>query len=289
MALLRTPFRRFSSSSFPPFPRVSTPNPAWKAGDKVQVPFGTETSSFDASSFPSGDIYRMMIGLVVPRPIAFVSTVDEKGVVNLAPFSFFNAVSSNPPTLMFSVTKNAKGGKKDTLINIEKTKQFVVNTVAEWMVEPANFCSIEFPYGVSEMSAAGLTAVPSIKVKPPRCLESPAQLECSLFQTVEIGEGVGSATAVFGKIECIHLHQSVIKYEAREREGARREKEGEKGEKEGEKEGKEEKKSSDPGEKGKVEGKRITISLDHLRPIARLDGLNYSKLGEIFWLKRPKL
>jgi flavin reductase (DIM6/NTAB) family NADH-FMN oxidoreductase RutF len=150
-----------------------------------------------------------MVGSIVPRPIAFVSTQSESGEGNLAPFSFFNGVSSNPPCLMFSVTKKPDGSIKDTLRNILQIKQFVVNTVSEWMAEPMNHCSGEFPYGVNEMEKAGLTPIPSKFVKPPRCKEAAVQFECELERVVEVGDGLGSGTIVVGRIVLIHIHPKV--------------------------------------------------------------------------------
>lgn len=162
--------------------------------------------SLDFATLPPQDRYKLLIGAIVPRPIAFVSTVNAQGVGNLAPFSFFTGVSSNPPCLVFAVTRKSDGGKKDTLRNIEATKSFVVNTVSEWMAEPMNQASGDYPYGVDEMSKVGLTALPSIKVKAPRVKEAAVQMECVLHQLVEIGDGQpGSSTLVIGQIVMMHV------------------------------------------------------------------------------------
>src|SRR5690349_10987328 len=121
--------------------------------------------SLDFDSLPGATRYKIMIGAVVPRPIAFVSTINSAGTGNLAPFSFFNAVSSDPPCLAFSITRKRDGSKKDTLRNIEETRGFVVNTVSEWMADPMNQSSADYPYGVDEMAKVGLTALPSTRVK----------------------------------------------------------------------------------------------------------------------------
>jgi flavin reductase (DIM6/NTAB) family NADH-FMN oxidoreductase RutF len=142
----------------------------------------------------------------VPRPIALVSTISPEGKGNLAPFSFFNGVASDPPTLVISVSAKRDGTRKDTLRNIEANRQFVVNMASEWMVEPMHETSAEYPYGVDEMSKVGLTPLASIRVAPPRVLESPVQLECELHSMVEIGEGTqGSSTLVIGRILVIHV------------------------------------------------------------------------------------
>lgn len=151
-----------------------------------------------------------MIHAIVPRPIAFVSTVDENGVVNLAPFSFFNGVSSSPPCLVFSVTKKGDGTKKDTLRNIEKNREFVVNAAQENIAGPVNAASEEFPYGVSEVEEIGLTTVPSLFVRPPRIVECDFQMECRLEKLVEIGEGAGSSTLVVGRILGMHVAERIL-------------------------------------------------------------------------------
>lgn len=156
------------------------------------------------------DIYKLMIGSVVPRPIAFTSTVNETGVVNLAPFSYFNAVASDPPTVMISITYKSDGSKKDTLLNLEKNPQFVVNVVSESMAQQMNQCSADYPYGVSELEKAGFTAVPSLMVKPPRVKESLIHFECEVSQTVKIGpEKAGGTVVVFGKVVMFHVSEKV--------------------------------------------------------------------------------
>lgn len=167
--------------------------------------------SLDFSKIKPRDSYQWMIHAIVPRPIAFVSTVDENGVINLAPFSFFNGVASNPPTLVLSFTRKSDGSKKDTLLNIEKTGEFVVNTTQESIVDQVNAASEEFPYGVSELEKVGLTAVPSSWVKPPRVKESPVSFECRLEKTVEVGDGSrGSSTLVIGRVLGMHVADSVL-------------------------------------------------------------------------------
>lgn len=165
-----------------------------------------EMVDVDPSTADQKDIYKVLIGGIVPRPIAFVSTQSPDGVGNLAPFSFFNGVSSNPPCVMFAITRKSDGGKKDTLRNIEATRQFVVNTTSEWIAEPMNQCSANYPYGVDEMLKVGLTPLPSLRVKPPRVKESPVQFECELYNMMEVGDGsVGSSTIVVGRVVMAHV------------------------------------------------------------------------------------
>src|SRR6185503_2724433 len=120
----------------------------------------------DPAATAPRDFYRLMIGCIVPRPIAWVSSVSPRGVPNLAPFSFFNGVAANPPTLIFSPVNRRDGSKKDTVLNIEKTPEFVVNVVSFDQAAPMNACSEEFPYETSEFEKCGLTPLASEKVKP---------------------------------------------------------------------------------------------------------------------------
>lgn len=186
---------------------IPPPNPTWKPGDKLVSPVD-QMVALDPSSLDVAATYKLMVEAIVPRPIAFVSTVNYNGSVNAAPFSFFNGVSSKPPALMFSIGFSAKGHKKDTLVNIERTQEFVVNSVAEWMVEPMNFCSAEYPYGVSELDMVGLSSVPSEVVTAPRIKESPLHFECRLHSLHQVGEQeAGAATVVIGEIVRIHVYR----------------------------------------------------------------------------------
>jgi len=177
-------------------------------GMSAQYPSPVEKMvSLDPATIGASATYKLLIGGIVPRPIAFISTISPEGKGNLAPFSFFNGVASNPPSLMVAITRKPDGEKKDTLRNIEATGQFVVNTVADWMAEPMNQCSGEYPYGVNEMEIVGLTPIPSELVRPPRVKESPVHFECELYRLVEVGDGsVGSSVVVIGKIIRVHVH-----------------------------------------------------------------------------------
>lgn len=190
---------------------MSSPNPDWKPGDKIIPPF-TELATVDPAQMSQQEVYKLLIGAVVPRPIAFVSTIGKDGSTNLAPFSFFNAVASNPPCLMISIANKGSGEIKDTLRNIQETKQFVVNSANEWLIEPLVHCAATYPYGVSEFEKVGLTAQPSVKVQPPRVKESAVQFECELYKAVEIGDGgPGSTVAVFGRVVLAHIDQQAYK------------------------------------------------------------------------------
>lgn len=156
------------------------------------------------------DLYKILTGAIVPRPIAFVSTVNNKGQTNAAPFSFFNGVCSNPPTLSISIARNPDGSKKDTLINIEETGQFVVNTCSESFVQEMVQCSADYPYGTSEIEQTGLTILPSVIVKAPRIKEAKVHFECKLYDKLEVGDGSpGSATLIVGEVVLAHVADEV--------------------------------------------------------------------------------
>ena len=155
----------------------------------------------------------ILTGVVVPRPIAFVSTISTDGVVNLAPYSFFNAVAYNPPTVVFSSSRKAAGWqdkRKDTLTNIEETGEFVVNVVVDDIAAAMNATAAEYPSDVSEFVIAGLTEAPSEVVKAPRVLESPVNMECRLSQIVNIGEQPHQHGLVIGEIVRMHLREDVL-------------------------------------------------------------------------------
>ena len=157
-------------------------------------------------------MYKLLIGGVVPRPIATVSTISPDGNTNFAPFSFYNAVSSDPPCLSVSITRNSQGEKKDTLRNIEATGEFVVNATPVSLAQAINQASAEYPYGVSEFEKTGLTAAPSLKIKPPRIAESPLSFECVLHGKMELGTGQqGSSTLVVGRIVAVHVSENLYK------------------------------------------------------------------------------
>lgn len=141
---------------------------------------------FDPKAHPRNEVYRFLISAVVPRPIAFVSSMGADGNLNLAPFSYFNAIASEPPLITIAIDRR-EGDPKDTLRNILETKEFVVNIVSESLLDAMITTSGEWPRSTSEFGAAGLTPVPSERVKPPYVAESPLQLECTLFQEIPLG------------------------------------------------------------------------------------------------------
>jgi flavin reductase (DIM6/NTAB) family NADH-FMN oxidoreductase RutF len=164
----------------------------------------------DVASTPVVDVYRTLVEVVTPRPIAWVTTVDREGRVNLAPFSFFNAFGANPPVVVFSPVLRRDGSKKDTLLNVEATGEFVLNAAVAALAEHVNGSSKELPSGESEVDFVGLTTLPSVKVRPPRIAESPVNLECKVLQIVSIGDGPIAANLVIGEVLVLHVADRVL-------------------------------------------------------------------------------
>jgi flavin reductase (DIM6/NTAB) family NADH-FMN oxidoreductase RutF len=157
------------------------------------------------------ELYKLMTGLIVPRPVALVSTIDPNGIANVAPFSFFCGVGSNPPTVLFcpslrSAGKDRPDDRKDTLRNVEQTGDFVINIVSESIAAATNATAADVGPEVDEFLLARLTALPSEVVKSPRVAESPAQMECKLMQIIFTGQGSGAGVVVLGEIVRFHVH-----------------------------------------------------------------------------------
>jgi flavin reductase (DIM6/NTAB) family NADH-FMN oxidoreductase RutF len=168
---------------------------------------------FDPNKQSFKDNHRLMIGSIVPRPIAFVSTKSKNGILNLAPFSYFNGVCSNPPTIMFAPARRGYDGlTKDTLNNIRDTEEFVVNIVSEEIVEPMVACATDFEKEVNEFEVSGLTPVDSVKVAPPCVKESKVSFECRLQTIVPVGEAEpGGGFVVIGNIVMFHVDDDVYR------------------------------------------------------------------------------
>lgn len=166
----------------------------------------------DPHTMDQRDLYKLLIGCVVPRPIGWVATRNRHGQPNLAPFSFFNAIGSNPPAVSISVSYTAgrAEGRKDTLQNILTTGEFVVNIVDERNAAAMNETATDYPADIDEFAMAGLTAAPGLTVQAPRVAESPVNFECRLHTTVPVGTGPGSGTLVIGIIQHIHLRDDLL-------------------------------------------------------------------------------
>ena len=198
---------------------------------------------FDPQNLEQSAIYKLLTGAVIPRPIGWISSINEDGINNLAPFSFFNAIGDDPPHVMFS-TVRGNDTNKDTLNNVLATKQFVVNMVTEDLVEQMNITSQSIPADQSEFELAGLTPIASVKIKPMRVKESPITFECELVHHYSLeNHKFGGATIIIGRIIMMHIDESVLL-------------------------------------------DNYKINMDTYKPVARLAGSNYSKIGEIFSIKR---
>lgn len=167
--------------------------------------------TLDPAQIAPGDTYKLMIGMIVPRPIAFVSTIDAAGIRNLAPFSYFTACSSNPPVVCFCTSvRTGPRPYKDTLLNVEATGEFVVNIVSEEIATQMNRCSADVPPDVDEFELSGLTAIASDLVKPPRVAESKVQMECRLHQIVRVSDQPGGGILVLGQVLRFHVLESLL-------------------------------------------------------------------------------
>jgi flavin reductase (DIM6/NTAB) family NADH-FMN oxidoreductase RutF len=198
---------------------------------------------FNPQDLEQTAIYKLLTGIVIPRPIGWISTISEDGINNLAPFSYFNAVGDDPPHVMFS-TVHSNNSNKDTLNNVLATKQFVVNMVTEDLAEQMNRTSQPIPANESEFELAGLTPIASSLVLPPRVKECKITMECEMVHHYQLENSkTGGATIVIGKIVLFHIDESVLL-------------------------------------------DNYKINLETYKPIARLAGSNYSKIGEIFSIKR---
>lgn len=198
---------------------------------------------FDPDDLDYTAVYKLLTGSVIPRPIGWIATIDKNGNNNLAPFSYFNAVGEDPPHVMFS-TVRGNNTNKDTLNNVLANGQFVINMVTEELVEQMNLTSQAVAADVDEFEMAGLTPIPSVKVKPMRVKESKVTFECEMVHHYFLeNHKQGGACIVIGRIVMMHFDDSVLL-------------------------------------------DNYKINLETYKPVARLAGSNYSKMGEIFSIKR---
>ncbi len=167
--------------------------------------------SFEPKDIPTRDLHQYLLGSVAPRPIAFASTIDKEGNPNIAPYSFFNAFSSNPPILVFSSNRRVVDNTtKDTLHNIEENGEVVINVVSHSIVRQMAVTSISFPTGISEFAKSGLTPIASDMVKPLRIKESPVQMECKLKQIITLGGEGGAGHLIICDVVKMHISEEVI-------------------------------------------------------------------------------
>ncbi len=167
--------------------------------------------SFDPETLETRDLHQLLLSAIAPRPIAFASTIDFKGNVNLSPFSYFNVFSSNPPILIFSPSRRVRDNTtKHTLQNADDTREVVINMVDYSIVEQMSKSSNEYAKGVNEFTETGLTEVSSLKVKPPRVLESPVSFECVVDNIISLGENGGAGQLVIAKVVHIHVNSEML-------------------------------------------------------------------------------
>jgi len=167
----------------------------------------SEITTIDPASITTAELHSILLTAVAPRPIAFASTVDINGNVNLSPFSFFNVFSANPPILIFSPARRVKNNTtKHTFENVKTTKEVVINIVNFPIVEQMSLSSTEYDLGTNEFIKSGLTPVPSTKVTPPRVAESPVSFECIVDNIIELGEERGAGNLVISRVVCIHIN-----------------------------------------------------------------------------------
>ena len=167
--------------------------------------------SINPQDIPTADMHQYLLSAVAPRPIAFVSTVDEAGNANLAPYSFFNAFSSNPPILVFSSNRRVKNNTtKDTLHNVTATREAVINVISHSIVRQAALAACEYAHDVDEFVKAGFTKLPSEVVKAYRVAEAPVQMECIINDIIPLGEHGGAGNLIICEVVRFHVHESVL-------------------------------------------------------------------------------
>ena len=173
---------------------------------------GKNKMIYDPKKLTFQQTHKLMIGSIIPRPIAFVATTSNEKINNIAPFSYFNGVCSNPPTIMFAPARRGWDGKeKDTLVNIRDTKEFTINIVSESFAQQMVECSTDYDSKVDEFDISGLNIAKSKKILPPRLKEAKISFECKLNQIVEIGDGkAGSGFIVIGSIVLFHIEDEII-------------------------------------------------------------------------------
>lgn len=172
--------------------------------------------SIDPKAIPTAELHQILVSAVAPRPIAFASTISESGEPNIAPYSFFNVFSSNPPTMVFSSNRRVSDGTtKDTLSNVEHNMEVVINVVPHSLVRQMTVASIQYPTGVSEFEKSGLTPIPSDIVQPFRIKESPVQFECKASQIIPLGEEGGAGHLIICEVVKIHLNEDILDEEGK--------------------------------------------------------------------------
>lgn len=172
--------------------------------------------TIDPKEIPVPKMHAHFLGAVVPRPVAFASTIDKSGNVNLSPFSFFNVFSTNPPIMIFSPSRRVKDNTtKHSLQNVEEVPEVVINIVSYAMVQQASLASTEYEKGVNEFVKAGFTPIPSLRVKPPRVAESPVTFECKVNQVISLGSEGGAGNLVVCEVLLMHIKEDILNEQGR--------------------------------------------------------------------------
>ncbi|MBW3637399.1 MAG: flavin reductase family protein [Armatimonadetes bacterium] len=169
--------------------------------------------NFDLTTLAPREAYKLLTGVVVPRPIALVTSRGENGMLNAAPFSFFNLVGSNPPLVVLGVGNKSEATPKDTATNIRSAREFVVNMVPQELVGAMNICAVDFPAEISEIEAAGLEIAPSSHIATPRLARTPAALECREHSTLFIGQNrliIGEVVALYIRDEWVDADKNYV-------------------------------------------------------------------------------
>lgn len=206
--------------------------------------------SINPSDLSAPERHSLMLSIIIPRPIGLISTISADGLPNLAPFSYFQAVSAVPPLLIFCPNRNRFGKTKHSLINARDQREFVACMVTEEMAEAINYASGEFPDGINEFKEAGFTPITSELVKPFRVAESPVQMECRVRDVIEFSDQPLGGSIVIGEIVLFHINEDILV---------------------------------------KTASQHQTLDSQLYKPISRLGGIAYGLLGKTFDMPRPKM
>ncbi|KAG1888590.1 hypothetical protein F4604DRAFT_960423 [Suillus subluteus] len=235
---------------------TQSPNPSWRYGQRVDTtPAGKDWVAgesagwkiYNTAELDKVDITKLLNSGIVPRPIAFVSTISEDGIENLAPYSWFNTVTTYPPIISFACNNNALGGLKDTAVNVMNSQGFSVNIVSEPFIESANATAIDSPPGFDEWSLSGLTKEKCVQIKASRVKESAFSMECELYKSIDIAHpvtGEHTSTLILAHVKYIHVRKDMLT-------------------------------------------QRGVIDLTKFKPVARVGDISYARVGDAFRIASP--
>lgn len=237
--------------------KVEPPHPGWTPQVKQPIPYeGEDWLQLDPQELGAG-MYPFIISAVVPRPIAFISSLSKEGMQNLSPYSYFGVMSHDPPMVTIGPchTRARPNGMKDSEQNILETKEFVVNIISEWYLEAANHTCGSYDRGIDELRLSNLTPLDSSRVRPPRIGEAAVQLECKLRHTYPVinKNGDQTATIVIGEVVLAHVHEGLV----------------------------------DHADETSRSGKGVVVDFAKYKPVSRLGGDTYARITEVYDLPRP--